>query len=228
MFAVRFQFFFSLFIISTQHLAAPSRRSDGWNWADSFCGKISRRCFKVQRDVFQRSLAAVCVSARAKSLFLFTVVFPGEEFYETSPYEPIHFSEEFRHASIISGNCCLARCLFFFFSLHGLNRLTHTYQGCGGGGAEWCLECVGAGKFLRNTNTPLLIKMNSAALSGARTVCECANECVPFIFTSVSAWERQTHSTCPLPYDSPISVWDINTSLKPLWGNKPTLKLVDT
>uniref|UniRef100_H3D7W7 GDNF family receptor alpha 2 n=1 Tax=Tetraodon nigroviridis TaxID=99883 RepID=H3D7W7_TETNG len=28
----------------------------------------------------------------------------GEEFYETSPYEPIHFSEEFRHASIISGN----------------------------------------------------------------------------------------------------------------------------
>ncbi|XP_029940085.1 GDNF family receptor alpha-2 [Salarias fasciatus] len=26
----------------------------------------------------------------------------GEEFYETSPYEPIHFSEEFRHASIIS------------------------------------------------------------------------------------------------------------------------------
>ncbi|KAI3362510.1 hypothetical protein L3Q82_012794 [Scortum barcoo] len=25
-----------------------------------------------------------------------------EEFYETSPYEPIHFSEEFRHASIIS------------------------------------------------------------------------------------------------------------------------------
>uniref|UniRef100_A0A3B3IBZ9 GDNF family receptor alpha 2 n=1 Tax=Oryzias latipes TaxID=8090 RepID=A0A3B3IBZ9_ORYLA len=27
----------------------------------------------------------------------------GEEFYETSPYEPIHFSEEFRHASIISG-----------------------------------------------------------------------------------------------------------------------------
>lgn len=29
--------------------------------------------------------------------------FPGEAFYETSPYEPIHFSEEFRHASIISG-----------------------------------------------------------------------------------------------------------------------------
>uniref|UniRef100_A0A8D3AA24 GDNF family receptor alpha 2b n=1 Tax=Scophthalmus maximus TaxID=52904 RepID=A0A8D3AA24_SCOMX len=28
----------------------------------------------------------------------------GEEFYETSPYEPIHFSEEYRHASIISGN----------------------------------------------------------------------------------------------------------------------------
>ncbi|CAL8278787.1 unnamed protein product [Merluccius merluccius] len=27
----------------------------------------------------------------------------GEDFYETSPYEPIHFSEEFRHASIISG-----------------------------------------------------------------------------------------------------------------------------
>ncbi|KAM7368590.1 hypothetical protein PAMP_012914 [Pampus punctatissimus] len=26
----------------------------------------------------------------------------GEEFYETSPYEPIHFSEEYRHASIIS------------------------------------------------------------------------------------------------------------------------------
>ncbi|KAK0140555.1 GDNF family receptor alpha-2 [Merluccius polli] len=26
----------------------------------------------------------------------------GEDFYETSPYEPIHFSEEFRHASIIS------------------------------------------------------------------------------------------------------------------------------
>ncbi|CAL8279852.1 unnamed protein product [Gadus morhua 'NCC'] len=26
----------------------------------------------------------------------------GEEFYEMSPYEPIHFSEEFRHASIIS------------------------------------------------------------------------------------------------------------------------------
>ncbi|XP_037341160.2 GDNF family receptor alpha-2 [Pungitius pungitius] len=26
----------------------------------------------------------------------------GEEFYETSPYEPIHFSEEFQHASIIS------------------------------------------------------------------------------------------------------------------------------
>ncbi|KAM3599430.1 uncharacterized protein V6R79_005311 [Siganus canaliculatus] len=26
----------------------------------------------------------------------------GEEFYETSPYEPIHVSEEFRHASIIS------------------------------------------------------------------------------------------------------------------------------
>uniref|UniRef100_A0A3Q0T1Q2 GDNF family receptor alpha 2 n=1 Tax=Amphilophus citrinellus TaxID=61819 RepID=A0A3Q0T1Q2_AMPCI len=31
----------------------------------------------------------------------------GEEFYETSPYEPIHFSEEFRHASIISGNAFL-------------------------------------------------------------------------------------------------------------------------
>ncbi|KAF3701656.1 GDNF family receptor alpha-2 [Channa argus] len=28
-----------------------------------------------------------------------------EEFYETSPYEPIHFSEEFRHASIISELC---------------------------------------------------------------------------------------------------------------------------
>ncbi|KAM9307142.1 GDNF family receptor alpha-2 [Pholidichthys leucotaenia] len=26
----------------------------------------------------------------------------GEDFYETSPYEPTHFSEEFRHASIIS------------------------------------------------------------------------------------------------------------------------------
>ncbi|KAM9841612.1 GDNF family receptor alpha-2 [Aulostomus maculatus] len=26
----------------------------------------------------------------------------GEEFYETSPYEPIHFSDDFRHASIIS------------------------------------------------------------------------------------------------------------------------------
>ncbi|XP_068430134.1 GDNF family receptor alpha-2 [Clinocottus analis] len=26
----------------------------------------------------------------------------GEEFYETSPYEPVHFSEEFRHAAIIS------------------------------------------------------------------------------------------------------------------------------
>ncbi|XP_044000787.1 GDNF family receptor alpha-2 [Gambusia affinis] len=31
----------------------------------------------------------------------------GEEFYETSPYEPIHFSEEFRHASIISDSSLL-------------------------------------------------------------------------------------------------------------------------
>lgn len=45
--------------------------------------------------------------------FCLLLFFPGEEFYETSPYEPIHFSEEFRHASIISGNCCLAWCLFF-------------------------------------------------------------------------------------------------------------------
>uniref|UniRef100_A0A8C2X0T2 GDNF family receptor alpha 2b n=1 Tax=Cyclopterus lumpus TaxID=8103 RepID=A0A8C2X0T2_CYCLU len=30
----------------------------------------------------------------------------GQDFYETSPYEPIHFSEEFRHASIISGKPC--------------------------------------------------------------------------------------------------------------------------
>ena len=33
------------------------------------------------------------------------LIFKGEDFYEMSPYEPIHFSEEFRHASIISGKC---------------------------------------------------------------------------------------------------------------------------
>lgn len=40
---------------------------------------------------------------RAQCLSPLCCCFPGEAFYETSPYEPIHFSEEFRHASIISG-----------------------------------------------------------------------------------------------------------------------------
>uniref|UniRef100_A0A3B4Z5T7 GDNF family receptor alpha 2 n=1 Tax=Seriola lalandi dorsalis TaxID=1841481 RepID=A0A3B4Z5T7_SERLL len=35
----------------------------------------------------------------------------GEEFYETSPYEPIHFSEEYRHASIISAGKPCNPCL---------------------------------------------------------------------------------------------------------------------
>lgn len=36
--------------------------------------------------------------------------FADEEFYETSPYEPLHPSDEFRLASIISGKI-IATCL---------------------------------------------------------------------------------------------------------------------
>lgn len=42
-------------------------------------------------------------SAEKLNTFSALCCFSGEEFYETSPYEPIQFSEEYRHASIISG-----------------------------------------------------------------------------------------------------------------------------
>jgi len=53
--------------------------------------------------------------------------FKGEELYETSPYEPMHLSDEFRLASIISGK--LRYLMSFSMLFSGERKPSFSVQG---------------------------------------------------------------------------------------------------